>query len=133
MKKFLALVALVMVTAAGSAEPAPTVVEQWGGEGIEVLLLDDGSARIQFDCAAGWVEPKDWPQTKSKINVKGTLVRHTGVRPPPGYRPPRYAATYKASIDRKKGVMTFTSKIGKERAERYSLKLNEEPVLRRCM
>jgi hypothetical protein len=133
MKKLIALLVLTVASAVSFAEPAPSVVEQWGGEGIEVLLLDDGSARIQFDCAAGWVKPKVWPQTKSKINVKGTLVRHTGVRPPPGYRPPQFPATYKANINRSKGVMAFTAKIGKNPTERYTLKLNEEPVLRRCM
>lgn len=130
MKMLLITISLLLSASFSSAQ---AVKEQWGGAGISILVWDDLSSSVTFDCASGSVESGRWPTGQSRINAIGTYRQHTGARPLPG-KPPRIEkAVYKANIDERAGKMTLSVKVGAKRAVVYRLVLNAVPTLHRCM
>ena len=128
------LLAISIFLASTLANALPTVVESWGGTGIGLMVLSDGSAQIQFDCGSGSVPANRWLAGQSRNKAVGTMTPHTGVRPPPGYQPRQLKATYSATTNVPAGKMSLTVKItGQGPAQIYRLSLGAEPVLRRCM
>ena len=135
MKSIMSLIAILFVSSSLFAQVprVPNVLEQWGGRGIEVLVLEGHQARVTFDCGSGYVEEGRWPLNQSRINAVGTVTKHTGVRPPPGYVPRSEKATFAANIDNQKGKMTLTVKVGKTRATVYKLIKDQPADLKRCL
>ena len=131
MNKLLSLV-LVLSGLAASASTI-SVIETWGGAGIQVRVFSDRSASVSFDCASGGVGPSDWIVTKGKLNAVGFYRQETGVRPPRFYRPVIRQAFYVANVNKAKGTMTLNVELSREQVKTFKLKLNAEPVLHRCM
>jgi len=74
----------------------PTAETQWGGDHVR-LVMKDGGADLEFDCAHGEITEPLVANSEGNFNVRGTFTREAGPVLSTGSPPPR-AASYVGQI-----------------------------------
>jgi hypothetical protein len=126
MKKMMLLTTLLFGLSAGAdlmSNPNQRIVEYWGGQGLEILVMEDFSAVLYFDCAEGQVKAGRWPTGQSRINATGIYKRSVTRQE---------FATYIANVNVRTQKMTLAVKVGKQRPVNYHIVLGQQANVHAC-
>jgi hypothetical protein len=100
---------------------------QWGGQGVSLTVADDGSARIELDCAhgelSGW-NPNSFPQ----VRLPGYLQSEaSGIQ-----ILPKEPARYSAQLERA-DLLALKIEVAGRAPQIYKAVRNASPALFKCL
>lgn len=118
-----------LVASTGAQRIVPAGV--WGGRSI-ALTVDDGGARVEFDCARGRIDGAIALAKDGTFQAKGVFVRD---RPGPqreGDEGEAQSATYSGRVAAKQMELTVRLDESGDDLGTFTLVLGESPRLRKC-
>lgn len=104
----------------------------WGGRGIE-LIVENGSARIRYDCAEAEIDSKILMSEQGNFSVDGVYIRRTPGPIRVGNPPQRQPAIFEGKVSGNTMNLSVTITDSKEKIGEFTLKKGDNAVIRRCL
>lgn len=103
---------------------------EWGGDHIS-MNVGEGSAKIEYDCAHGFIQGPLVVDDEGKFRLRGTFTPERGGPVRLGDTPPEQPATYSGEL--KGDTMTLILKIGdSDDTETFTLEKGKTGNLVKC-
>lgn len=104
----------------------------WGGRGIE-LIIENDSARIQYDCAEAEIDSKIMISEQGNFEVDGVYIRQSPGPIRVGKSPQRQPAIFEGKVSENTMTLSVTLTENKEKIGEFTLKKGDNAVIRRCL